>query len=592
MELKVRKDMNPQYMWDFSHIFPNKQAWETAYQVVWADIDTLTALEGTLGASAQSLKNALDQVFAVSEKAELTYLYAFLHKSGDNGDAEYQAMEDRCIRLVTKLETALAFLTPELLSIPEATLHAFMADESLKTYRHYLEDTTRARAHTLDTGRERMLAMLGEAAQAPSNAFSMLESVDMTFPAITDEKGEKVTLTHGNFSVFRESSDRRVRKEAFETYFNEFRRYLNTFTATYAGSVKFDQYFADVRNYPSACEAALFKSNVPISVYDSLVNAVHESLPTMRSYLDLRKRALKVDELHLYDLYCPMVDDVEFKIPFAQSKAIILEALTPLGADYRKLLERAYEESWMDVYENKGKTTGAFSCGVYGVHPYVLLNYTDTLDDVFTVAHELGHAMHSYYSSDVQDYVNHNYTILVAEVASTVNEVLLLKHLLKKETDKKRKAYILNHFLEGFRTTVFRQVLFAEFERRAHDMAQAGEPLTGEALNKLYRDLNGLYYEGAVNDEYADVEWARIPHFYNAFYVYQYATGFSSAVNIASRILETGDASDYLKFLTTGGSDYPLEELKIAGVDLTKPDAVKKAMSVFKETVDELSKLL
>lgn len=592
MELKVRKDMNPQYMWDFSHIFPNKQAWETSYQAVWADIDTLTVLEGTLGTSAQSLKNALDQVFAVSEKAELTYLYASLHKSGDNGDAEYQAMEDRCIRLVTKLETALAFLTPELLSIPEATLHAFMADESLKTYRHYVEDTTRARAHTLDTGRERMLAMLGEAAQAPSNAFSMLESVDMTFPAITDEKGEKVTLTHGNFSVFRESSDRRVRKEAFETYFNEFRRYLNTFTATYAGSVKFDQYFADVRKYPSACEAALFKSNVPISVYDSLVEAVHESLPTMRSYLDLRKHALKVDELHLYDLYCPMVDDVEFKIPFAQSKAIILEALAPLGADYRKLLERAYEESWMDVYENKGKTTGAFSCGVYGVHPYVLLNYTDTLDDVFTVAHELGHAMHSYYSSDVQDYVNHDYTILVAEVASTVNEVLLLKHLLKKETDKKRKAYILNHFLEGFRTTVFRQVLFAEFERRAHDMAQAGEPLTGEALNKLYRDLNNLYYEGAVNDEYADVEWARIPHFYNAFYVYQYATGFSSAVNIASRILETGDASDYLKFLTTGGSDYPLEELKIAGVDLTKPDAVKKAMSVFKETVDELSKLL
>ncbi len=592
MELKARREMNPKYMWNFSHIFPDKQAWENAYQAVWADIDTLTKLEGTLGASAQSLKAALDKVFAVSEKAELTYLYASLHKSGDNGDPEYQAMEDRCIRLVTKLETALAFFTPELLAIPEATLNAYMADESLKTYRHYVEDTTRARAHTLDTGRERMLAMLGEAAQAPSNAFSMLESVDMTFPAITDEKGEKVVLTHGNFSVFRESTDRRVRKEAFETYFHEFRRYLNTFTATYAGSVKFDQYFSDVRNYPSACEAALFKSNVPISVYDSLVEAVHENLSTMRAYLDLRKRALKVEELHLYDLYCPMVDDVAFKIPFEESKAIILEALAPLGAEYRKLLEKAYAESWMDVYENKGKTTGAFSCGVYGVHPYVLLNYTDTLDDVFTVAHELGHAMHSYFSSTKQDYANHDYTILVAEVASTVNEVLLLKYLLKKETDKKRKAYILNHFLEGFRTTVFRQVLFAEFERRAHDMAQKGEPLTGEALSKLYRDLNSLYYEGAVNDEYADIEWARIPHFYNAFYVYQYATGFSSAVNIASRILETGDASHYLNFLSTGGGDYPLEELKIAGVDLTKPDAVKKALSVFRETVDELSALL
>lgn len=592
MELKARKDMDTKYMWDFSHIFPNREAWEAAYRDAWAGIDTLPALEGTLGASAGSLKAALDAVFAVARKAELVYLYASLHKNGDNGDNEYQAMEDRCIRLMTKFDAALAFMTPELLSIPEATLNGYMAEESLKTYRHHVEDTVRARAHTLDTDRERMLAMLGDAAQAPGNAFSMLESVDMTFPAITDEKGEKVALTHGNFSVFRESTDRRVRKEAFETYFAEFRRYLNTFTATYAGSVKFDQYFADVRNYKSACDAALFRSNVPMSVYDSLVEAAHARLSTMREYLELRKRALKVDELHLYDLYCPMVEDVEFKIPFGESKAIILEALAPLGPEYRKLLEKAYAESWMDVYENKGKTTGAFSCGVHGVHPYVLLNYTDTLDDVFTVAHELGHAMHSYLSSAAQDYVNHDYKILVAEVASTVNEVLLVKYLLKKETDPNRKAYILNHFLEGFRTTLFRQVLFAEFERRAHDMAQAGEPLTGESLSALYRELNGLYYAGAVNDEYADVEWARIPHFYNAFYVYQYATGFSSAVNIASRILETGETGDYLKFLSTGGSDYPLEELKIAGVDLTKPDAVEKALDVFKETVEELSALL
>ncbi len=592
MELKSRKEMNPQYMWDFTHIFPNKQAWEDAYKQAWTQVETLPALEGTLGKSADSLKSALDAVFAAAQKAELVYLYAALHKSGDNGDAEYQAMEDRCIRLMTKFETAIAFMTPEILSIPEKTLEAYMADEALKTYRHHVHDINRARAHTLDAQRERLLAMLGEAAQAPSNAFGMLESVDMTFPAIEDEKGEMVTLTHGNFSVYRESTDRRVRREAFEKYFGEFRKFINTFTATYAGSVKFDQYFADVRNYASACEAALFKSNVPLSVYDSLVEAVHESLSTMRAYLELRKRALGVDELHLYDLYCPMVDDVEFKIPFEESKAILLEALAPLGPEYRKLLEKAYDEHWMDVYENKGKTTGAFSCGVYGVHPYVLLNYTDTLDDVFTVAHELGHAMHSYLSSAAQDYVNHDYKILVAEVASTVNEVLLLKYLLKKETDPKRKAYILNHFLEGFRTTVFRQVLFAEFERRTHDMVQAGEPLTAESLNKLYRELNGLYYAGAVNDEFVEIEWARIPHFYNAFYVYQYATGFSSAVNIASRLVETGDAGNYLKFLSTGGSDYPLEELKIAGVDLTKPDAVKKALDVFKETVEELSELL
>lgn len=592
MELKSRKDMNPEFMWDFTHIFPTKEAWEAAYKEAEAMTAGLAAYEGTLGESAAALQKGLDAVNAAGEKLERVYLYAMLHKAGDNGDPEYQAMDARCTTLYVSFQMAIAFLTPEILSIPEETLAAYMKEEGLATYRHMVEDMCRARAHTLDAARERMLAQLSDAAQTPDNSFTMLESVDMTFPAITDEAGNEVTLTHGNFGVYRESTDQRVRRESFEKYFGEFKRYINTFAAMYAGSVKFDTFFASVRGHKSACEAALFSNNVPISVYDSLVEAIHSRLGTMRQYLELRKRVLGLDALNMYDLYNPMLESVEFKVTYEESKALVKEALKPLGEEYGKLLDKAYAEHWMDVYENKGKTTGAFSCGVHGVHPYVLLNFTDTLDDAFTMAHELGHAMHSYKSSETQDYANHDYRILVAEVASTVNEVLLTKHLLKTETDKKRRAYILNHFLEGFRTTVFRQTLFAEFERKAHEMEQAGEPLTAQSLNKVYRDLNELYYEGAVVNDLMEIEWARIPHFYNAFYVYQYATGFSSAVAIASRILTTGDPSDYLRFLTLGGSDYPLAELKVAGVDLTKPEAVLSALDVFQASLDELEALL
>ena len=592
MELKSRKDMNPEFMWDFTHIFPTKEAWEAAYKEAEAMTAGLAAYEGTLGESAAALQKGLDAVNAAGEKLERVYLYAMLHKAGDNGDPEYQAMDARCTTLYVSFQMAIAFLTPEILSIPEETLAAYMKEEGLATYRHMVEDMCRARAHTLDAARERMLAQLSDAAQTPDNSFTMLESVDMTFPAITDEAGNEVTLTHGNFGVYRESTNQRVRRESFEKYFGEFKRYINTFAAMYAGSVKFDTFFASVRGHKSACEAALFSNNVPVSVYDSLVEAIHSRLGTMRQYLELRKRVLGLDAINMYDLYNPMLESVQFKVTYEESNALVKEALKPLGEEYGKLLDKAYAEHWMDVYENKGKTTGAFSCGVHGVHPYVLLNFTDTLDDAFTMAHELGHAMHSYKSSETQDYANHDYRILVAEVASTVNEVLLTKHLLKTETDKKRRAYILNHFLEGFRTTVFRQTLFAEFERKAHEMEQAGEPLTAQSLNKVYRDLNELYYEGAVVNDLMEIEWARIPHFYNAFYVYQYATGFSSAVAIASRILTTGDPSDYLRFLTLGGSDYPLAELKVAGVDLTKPDAVLSALDVFQASLDELEALL
>ncbi len=592
MALQTRAEAKKEFTWNFSDIFADDAAWEAAYKKAAEEVEKIPALAGTLGKSVAGMKAALDLITGVSQQVELLYVYSMLRMNVDNGAPTYQAMNGRATNLYVRLSTVAAFVGPEILSIDEKKLAEMMADPALKTYRHALEDTDRMRKYTLDRHSEEMLAMLSDAAGGTSDAFKMLESVDMTFPEIKDGNGETVTLTHGNFGVFRESGDARVRKESFEAYFGEFKRYINTFAAMYAGSVKMDNYYTRVRGYDSSCERALFADNVSVSVYDSLVEAVHAGLPTMRRYLELRRRVLGLKELNMYDLYCPIVADVDMKIPYADAQKLVKEATKPLGEEYGKLLDRAFSERWIDVYENKGKTTGAYSCGVYGVHPYVLLNYSDKLDDAFTLAHELGHSMHSWFSDTTQDFANHDYRIMVAEVASTVNEVLLSKYLLKTETDPKKRAYILNHFLEGFRTTVFRQTLFAEFERQAHDAEMNGTPLTAETLNGIYRKLNELYYEGAVINELQDIEWARIPHFYNAFYVYKYATGFSSAVAIADRILNHNGAADYLRFLSTGGSDYPLEELKIAGVDLTKPDAVAGALKEFDNALTELENLL
>lgn len=592
MALKDRREMDPKFQWKLSDIFETQAAWEQAFQNAKKAVDTLGALEGTLKQSPQQLKAGLDQIYAATQQVELVYLYANLFKSGDNGDPEAQRLEGRAMSLYVALSTALSFVNPEILSIPKAELDAWLRLPELQEYRHILEDTDRMRPYSLPKEQEKMLAQLADAAGAPDEAFTMLESVDMTFPDITGEDGKPASLSHGTYGLYRDSRNRAVRKEAFETYHGEFQRYINTIAAMYSGQVKLDEYYANVRGYKNALEKSLFGNNVPVAVYDSLVEAVHGGLPIMERYLKLRKKTLKLDALHMYDLYCPMVDEVSYDIDFEDCKALVKKALAPLGEDYAKLLDKAYREQWMDVYENKGKTTGAFSCGVFGVHPYVLLNYTRSLEDAFTMAHELGHAMHSYYSAANNSFANHDYRLLVAEVASTVNEVLLTKYLLKTETDPKRRAYLLNHLLESFRTTVFRQTLFAEFERDAHEMYRNGEPLTAELLSRRYHELNELYYKGAVVDPLQDAEWARIPHFYSAYYVYQYATGFCSAVAIADGIYETGDPSGYLKFLTTGGSDYPLEELKIAGVDLTKPQVVQRALKVFESTLDELEALL
>lgn len=590
--MQIRNEMDPKFQWDFTHMYASDEAWEAELNEIMQEIPRISEVQGTLANGKEAFRGAIDLVMKIGERLERAYIYAMLHKSADGGDPKHQEMDGRAMNAYVQYSMAVSFLEPEILALSEEQLNGYLADDDMKPYRHFAEDVTRARAHRLDAERERMLAQLGDVAGCPQDTYEMLTNVDMELPKIKDENGEEKQLSAGNFGVFRESPVRSVREAAFEAMFGTYRKFINTFAAMYGNNVKLDTYFSDVRKYDSACEAALFRNNIPVSVYDSLIEAVHESLPAMRSYLELRKKALGMEKIDLYDLYCPMVKDVEFKVTYEEAKKMVKEALKPLGEEYGKLLDKAYSENWMDVYENKGKRSGAFSCGVFGVHPYVLLNYTDALDDAYTMAHELGHAMHSYKSDNTQDFLNHDYCIFVAEVASTVNEVLLTKYLLKTETDKARRAYILNHFLEGFRTTLYRQTLFAEFERKAHDLYKAGTPLTASALNGIYRELLELYYDGADIPETMQYEWAYIPHFYTSFYVYQYATGFSSAVAIANAIEQTGDAEGYLKFLTLGGSDYPLNELKVGGVDLTTPEPVRNALKVFESSIRELSELL
>lgn len=590
--MKTRNDIPASYKWDFTHLFATQDDWETAYAECDAMIASLAELKGTLGTSAEALFNAYEEMDKFEQKFTLVIEYAMLQKVIDGGDTNAQNLMNRSMMLAVKANTATSFSGPELMAIPTETLAEFMKYEPLAKYAHIIENATRLRDHVLDEKSEAILAKIGNITNTPSDTYDMLTNVEMELPMVVGDSGEEEQLTAGNFSVFRESKNRAVREAAFEAMFGTYGKFINTFASLYAGNVKQNNTFSELRGYSSARASSLSYSNVPEEVYDALIEAVHEAIPSMSKYLKLREKVLGVEKLDVYDLYTPMVGDVEYPMPYETGCELVLKAVAPLGEEYQNVIRRAYKDNWIDVYETPGKESGAFSAGVYGVHPFVKLNYTDTLDDAFTLAHELGHAMHSYLSAEAQDHANHDYKILVAEVASTVNEVLLTKYLLSVETDSRRRAYILNHFLEGFRTTVFRQTLFAEFEHKAHTFDAQGTPITAEAMNELYADLVKQYYPDAEFRDPVKYEWAYIPHFYNAYYVYQYATGFSSAVAIASNILETGDASNYLKFLSTGGSDYPINELKIAGIDLTSPDVVKNAMKVFDETIDELAAII
>lgn len=587
-----RQEQDPKLQWRLSDLYENTAAWERALQEAQAQIAAIEAYRGRLGESANTLLTVLRSRSAAGRQLEQAYAYAHLHQDTDNGNATYQGMTDRAMQAIIAAQAALSFIEPEILAIAPETLRAWAQEPRFESFRFYLEDLDRQRAHLLSAAEERILAMAEDPLGGADNAFTMLSDVDLDFGTVVDAQGQEVKLTHSTYGLLLESPDRRVRRDAFRNLYKAYRSVKNTIAATYAASVKADVFRARVRGYAGSLEAALDGNNVPVAVYEQLIEAVHEKLPALQKYLALRKRQLKLDQLEMYDLYTPIVPDCSMPMSYEEAKALVKEALKPLGERYGRLLDEAYENHWIDVYESAGKTSGAFSWGVYGVHPFVLLNHQDNVDHAFTLAHELGHAMHSYHSNEKQPYETADYRIMVAEVASTVNETLMMQYLLGRETDPVKRAYLINQQLESYRTTCFRQTMFAEFELKAHRMAENGEPLTVESLSRVYRELNELYYAGVVVDDDIASEWMRIPHFYNAFYVYQYATGICTATALARDILEHGGAPRYLDFLSSGGSDYPIRLLQNAGVDLTDKASIASALEVFEQGVDELEQLL
>ena len=587
-----RREQDPKFQWRLSDLYEDTGAWERALQEAQAQVAAIEAHRGRLGESADALLAVLRSRSAAERQLVQAYTYAHLHKDTDNGNATYQGMTDRAMQAMVAAQAALSFIEPEILEIAPETLRAWAQEPRFQNFRFYLEDLDRQRAHLLSAAEERILAMAEDPLSGADNAFTMLSDVDLDFGTVVDAQGQEVKLTHSTYGLLLESPDRRVRRDAFRSLYKAYRSVKNTIAATYAASVKADVFRARVRGYAGSLEAALDGNNVPVAVYEQLIEAVHEKLPALQKYLALRKRQLGLDQLEMYDLYTPIVPECSMPMTYEEAKALVKEALKPLGEQYGRLLDEAYDNHWIDVYESAGKTSGAFSWGVYGVHPFVLLNHQDNVDHAFTLAHELGHAMHSYHSNEKQPYETADYKIMVAEVASTVNETLMMQYLLGRETDPVKRAYLINQQLESYRTTCFRQTMFAEFELKAHRMAENGEPLTVESLSQVYRELNELYYAGVVVDDDIASEWMRIPHFYNAFYVYQYATGICTATALARDILEHGGAPRYLDFLSSGGSDYPIRLLQNAGVDLTDKASIASALEVFERGVDELEQLL
>lgn len=591
-KLPTRKDIEENAKWDLSPLFETDEAWEAAFSKCSEDISKIEALAGTLNKSPEGLLNGLEVSNEVSLLLERLFVYAKMRRDEDNTLAKYQAMTDRALQLSVALGAASAFMMPEILSIEEKTLTQWSELPVLSAYKRVLYETARKRPHILSEGEERLLALSAEPLAALDDIFTMLNNADMDFGFIKNEKGEKTELTHGNYRSFIESKHRPTRKAAYQALYKKYLGLSNTLSQTYSASVKSDIFFCRARNYKSSLDAALFSNNVPVTVYTGLIEAVESRLPVLKEYLKLRRDALKLKKLKMYDLYVPIVKTVPPSIEYEDAKALVLEGLAPLGSEYIGLLKKAFNERWIDVYETRGKTSGAYSWGAYGSHPYILLNYQPETDYAFTLAHELGHSLHTHFSDSNLPYQDAQYRIMAAEVASTVNEVLLTKYMLVNAKVSSYKAYIVNHFLEQFRTTVFRQTMFAAFEQKTHAMAEEGTPLTVDSLSGLYSELNKKYYPGVEVDEYISMEWARIPHFYNAFYVYQYATGFSAAVAIAKGILEGRGLSSYLNFLKSGCTEYPIVLLQNAGVDLTQKASILTSLDEFKDAVSLLRELL
>ncbi|HLO01710.1 MAG TPA: oligoendopeptidase F [Symbiobacteriaceae bacterium] len=592
-----RSEVKQEHTWDLEAIYANASAWEADFSKVEAMIPALSAFHGKLGESGATLLSALQQRDEIYLLFSQVAVYAHMKRDEDNSNPASQALMEKVTSLGAQIGAVASYMTPEILALPEETLNAYLqSTPGLELYKFELEDTYRQKAHVRSAEIEELLAQVSEIAGAPRNIFTMLNNADLEFPSVKDEEGNEVELTHGRYIRFLESSDRNVREGAFRALYETYTKYKNTIGATFGASVKKDVVNARARNYESARAAALAENNIPESVYDNLVATVNKNLPAFHKYLQLRKKLLGVDQLQMWDIYTPLVPEMNKQIPYEEAVETIIAALAPLGEEYGRLArEGLTTKRWVDRYENTGKTSGAYSSGTYTTHPYILMNYQGTLDSMFTLAHELGHSMHSYYSKKNQPFIYSNYTIFVAEVASTFNEALLTNHLLKSTDDKKLQMYVINHQLESIRGTLYRQTMFAEYEQKVHELAEERQPLTPDTLSEIYYDLNKRFFgtEGMVVDEAIAMEWARIPHFYRAFYVYQYSTGISAATSLAQQVLQEGQPAveRYLNFLKGGGSKYSIDLLKGAGVDMNTPAPVQQTLDLFSQLVDQMAAL-
>lgn len=590
-----RNTVDKKHKWQIEKMYATKESIEKDIQKVKEVIEKVKEYKGKLAESKNNLYEAIKLSENASRILQHLYVYAHMKQHEDTRINENQALATRTEMLSTELSMATSYVVPEIISIDDNVLSEYLKSEELAFYDKYIKDILREKPHTLNEREEEILAATSELSSVPENVYDMLAFADMEFPEIEDENGEKVKLTHGNYSLFLKSKNSRVRKDAFEAEYSTYGKYKNTFASTLYGAIKSEIFYAKLRKHKSAIEGSLFSDDISIDVYNNLIAAIDESLPALNKYMELKKKFLGLSEIHMYDLYVPLTENFDMTIPYEEAQDIILNALKPLGEEYLNIINRAFDEGWIDVYENEGKQGGAYSWGSYDSNPYILLNYKNDLNSLFTLIHELGHSVHSYYSRSTQPYIYSSYKIFVAEVASTLNEQLLINYLLEKATSKEERVYLLNYYLEQFRTTVYRQTMFAEFEKLTHQSVESGEPLTAKEFDDLYYKLNEKYYgESCVVDEQIALEWARIPHFYSNFYVYKYATGFSAASALSQQILSEGQpaVNRYINFLKSGGSEYPLKQLKYAGVDMEKKQSVEQALSVFSGLVDKLEKEL
>lgn len=593
MQVLARDQIQDDSKWRLEDIVENDTLWEEKFALLSSHKTDVCAYDGKLN-DPDSILACLRTDSGISCELTRLYVYARMRQDQDLNVSKYQSMCDRIENLSVEIGALTSFVRPQLTANSEEFLLGLIDDPRFADYDYTLKEIARNKKHVLSEGEEKLMAQVGMFGGLFHDAFNMFDNADVKFAPFIDSKGEEVRLSHGLYGLYLQSHVREDRQKAFDTMFGTYRDMIHTLSVLYAGNVKKDCFYAKARKYDSCLQKAVNDENVPEEIYRRLIECVHDNLDALHTYLGYRKKTLGYDELHMYDLHVPLVESGEIGVPYEEARQIVKRALTPLGKEYAELLDRAFGERWIDVYENKGKRSGAYSWGCYGCHPYVLLNYQPVTHDVFTIAHELGHAMHTYYSNQAQPYEKADYEIFVAEVASTVNETLLLLDLSARTEDPRQKKFLLSYLLDMFRTTVFRQTQFAEFEAIAHEMAERGESLTADALCDRYYELNGQYYgKEVVNDDAIRYEWARIPHFYRSFYVYKYATGLISAVCIARRILREGESAvaDYKKFLSAGGSMPPAEILKLAGVDLTSDEPYRSAMEFFKETLDQLQKL-